>query len=89
MKIVNIEKKPWFRRIFSIKYWWVYVEMDDGRVKRFSCWAGCPDISGVGPDKDRLLWSLNQQLNPSKEKEKTDGLEGNLEELIGTEITLK
>ena len=57
MKIIKIQKKPWYLRIFTIECWWAWV--DDGvSVKRHSICAGVTRES-----VDDFMWSLKEKVS--------------------------
>lgn len=78
MKILDIKKRNWIVRIFTINYWRVTIEMENGHIKHFNCWA---DTNS--PNIDSLLWHLNIKINGNKLENE---FENNLKSLIGKSI---
>ncbi len=75
-KILKIERRNLFIRIFSICQWRTTVEFDDKSIKRYNCWAGI-ERYGTPITKDNLLHSLNKNVGK--------GVKSNdLQELIGS-----
>lgn len=53
IKIIDIVKRPWWQRIFTVNYWRVTVEDEEGTRYTLNAWAG------VGhPNTDSLKYDI-------------------------------
>lgn len=55
-KIIKIKKRPWYTLIFSIKYYTITLEHEDGSIKEYDCFSGVHRV-----DNALILWSLRAQ----------------------------
>lgn len=58
-KILSIKRRNWFLRTFSINVndWHVIVELEDKRILKLRCWAGCSE-----PKITSLQWSIEDEI---------------------------
>ena len=77
MKIIKIQKKPWYLRIKGIEYWWVWVEDLNHSVKRYSVWAGINE-----PSKDDLLIDLKGKIAKELKSEES------FQSLVGQDVEI-
>ena len=84
-KILKIRKRNWFGRIFTIDYYRVTVELDNGKVVKVNAWAGIDE-----PQKSSLVYSIREKLRKLLFKKKVTKLEKpkkvteDLTELVGS-----
>lgn len=64
-KILKIRKRNWFGRIFTIDYYRVTVELDNGKVVKVNAWAGIDE-----PQKSSLVYSIREKLRKLLYKKK-------------------
>ena len=61
VKIIDIVKRPWWQRIFTINYWRVTVEDEMGERRTFDAWAG------IGhPSITSLEYSIRKHIHKTK-----------------------
>ena len=71
IKIVDIVKRPWWQRLFTIDHWSVTVEDEMGGRRTFNAWAG------VGSPN---IYSLEHSIK--KYIHKTKGVDTSIEEVL-------